>query len=117
MKNANLRRPDRQERHIFERFTRIMAISPQFEHADAPFGTYKGRVVFLKSVVVMSVYIPFIFYAIPFVVAAGVLIRAQIEKMRPTPDVDEAIVMVSDEALVDEMPSNRIRHRYISYTT
>ncbi|MEK6216738.1 MAG: hypothetical protein N2B03_05910 [Boseongicola sp.] len=65
----------------------------------------------------MNVYIPYFFYAIPFVVAAGVLIRGQIEKMRPTPDVDEAIVMVGDEALVDERPSNRINHRYISYTT
>jgi hypothetical protein len=73
--------------------------------------------VFLKSVMVMNVYIPYIFYAIPFFVAVAVLIRAQFEKMRPTPDVAEAIVMVSDEALVDERPSNRNRHRYISYTT
>jgi len=94
-----------------------MAISPQFKHANAAFGTYQGRVVFLKSVLVMNVYIPYIFYAIPFFVAASVLIRAQIEKMRPTPDVDDEIVVVSDEALVDEQASDRIHHRYISYTT
>ena len=93
-----------------------MAISPQFKHADAAIGTYKGRVVFLKSVMVMNVYIPYIFYATPFVVAAGVLIRAQIEKMRPTLEVDKAPVMTRDDPLIQEVRSHPLQRQYISYT-
>ena len=73
--------------------------------------------MFLKSVMVMSVYIPFIFYAIPFVVAAGILIRAQIEKLCPMPEVDDTIVMAQDDALIDDLHAVPIRRRYISYTT
>jgi len=93
-----------------------MAISPQFEHADATFGNYKGRVVFLKSVIVMSVYTPFIFYAIPFVVAAVVLIRAQIEKMRPTPNVEDKPVFTRDDPMVNEVRSHPIQRQYVSYS-
>lgn len=99
-----------------ERFARIMAVSPHFKHADAPLGTYECRVEFLKSVMVMSVYTPFIFYAIPFVVAAGVLIRALIEKLRPTPNVDEKPVFTDDDPMLEELRSRPIQRPYISYS-
>ncbi len=65
---------------------------------------------------VMSVNIPLFLYTFPFIIAAGVLICAQIEKLRPTPDVDDKPVMTRDDALVEELRPEPLRRRYISYT-
>ena len=80
---------------------------PQFKHDNAPFGTHTCRVEFVKSEMVMSVYTPFIFYAIPYVVAAGVPIRMLIEKLRPTPNVNDK---------PEELRSRPISRPYISFS-
>ena len=64
---------------------------------------------------VMSVNLPLILYMIPFVVAAGVLIRAQFEKLRPTPEVDDKPVMTRDDPMVEEVRSHPIHKQYVSY--
>ena len=64
----------------------------------------------------MSENVPLFLYAIPFVIAAGVLICAQLEKLRPIPEVEDDPVITPDELLIEEVRMGPIRRQYISYT-
>ena len=65
---------------------------------------------------VMSEYLPLILYTVPFVVAAAILTRAQLEKLCPEPEVDDKSVVTRDDPMVEEVRSHPIRRPYISYT-
>ena len=93
-----------------------MAELPQIKHTFALFKSHKCPVEFLKSVMVMSVYAPLKFPATRFVVVAGVLIRALIEMLRPTPNVDDKPDLFDDDLMREDLRPHSIQRPYISYS-
>ena len=57
-------------------------------------------------------------YALPFVVAAYVLIRAKLLEWKAARDADiiERPILDEDDSLVEEVRSQPIQRRYISYS-
>jgi len=65
----------------------------------------------------MSVNVPLILYLIPFVLAAAVLIRARIRKMRSKSVAENGSVLARDSDVAEEASERSISRSYISYTT
>ena len=72
--------------------------------------------VLIKSVMVMSDYLPIFLYLVPFAAAVGVLVHAQFEKRDATPDVDDIAVVTCGDDLAEQMRPEPVRRRYISYS-
>ena len=72
--------------------------------------------VLIKSVMVMSDYLPIFLYLVPFAAAIGVLVHARTEKQHATPIVGDIAIVACGDDLAEQMRPEPVRRRYISYS-
>ena len=65
----------------------------------------------------IKIYLPYILYAVPFFVAAIILIKAKIEESRPENVVHERQIEPAEKTMLREVRSRPIYRQYVSFSS